>query len=143
MTSQQSHNKPKPRGGTETILLVEDEPALRQVAQKILEQNGYTVIAAQSGPDAMRIWDDKNGRRVDLLLTDMVMPDGVSGGDLARELQSRDPELKVVFTTGYSAEFAGRDLTLREGQNFLQKPSTPHQILETVRHCLDNGSVTR
>jgi two-component system cell cycle sensor histidine kinase/response regulator CckA len=66
------------------------------------------------------------------------MPEGISGRDLAVRLLERDPKLRVIFTSGYSADIAGRELTLREGQNFLQKPCPPHVLLETVRRCLDN-----
>jgi two-component system cell cycle sensor histidine kinase/response regulator CckA len=67
-----------------------------------------------------------------------VMPEGISGQELAGRLRERRPKLPVIFTSGYSPEIAGRELTLKPGQNFIPKPSRPQELLETVRHCLDN-----
>jgi len=74
---------------------------------------------------------------VDLLITDMVMPGGLTGRQLANQLQQRDPFLRVVFTSGHSAELAGQSLVLEEGHNFLQKPHGTGPLLEAVRRCLD------
>jgi signal transduction histidine kinase len=73
-----------------------------------------------------------------LLLTDLVMPSGVSGQELADQLRHDTPQLKVIFMSGYSAEIAGRQMELKPGENFLQKPFPPDQLLETVRRCLDD-----
>ena len=81
------------------------------------------------------MWSAKKPR-VDLLLTDMVMPDGISGLQLAERLKTENPALKVVFTTGYSAELLGKDFVLREGVNFLQKPYPPQKLVQTVRNGL-------
>ena len=128
--------KPKPRGGTETILVVEDEYAVRILTRAVLEMFGYRVLEAADGVEAVRIWE-QNQDSIRLLFTDLVMPEGVSGLELAARLQTRNPRLRVIFTSGYSAEIAGRQLSLQEGQNFIQKPSSPQQLLETVRRCLD------
>ncbi len=132
---------PRPRvaaGGTETILVVEDEPAVRHLVRSLLRRRGYTVLEASSGVDALKVWNDPAHRdRIALLLTDMVMPDGVSGQELARRLRAEKPGLKVVFSSGYSAEIAGRELKLADGENFLQKPFTSDVLLETVRRALD------
>jgi two-component system cell cycle sensor histidine kinase/response regulator CckA len=128
--------KLKPRGGTETILVVEDEAEVRVLTQMVLESHGYHVLEASDGPAALRLWEQNEGR-IDLLLTDMVMPE-LSGRELAAQLQQRKPNLKVIFTSGYSAELAGRELALEEGHNFLQKPWPLPQLLETVRRCLDS-----
>jgi PAS domain S-box-containing protein len=128
--------KPKPRGGTETILLVEDEPGVRMLMRTILEKNGYQVLEAAHGVEALRIWDLHSGP-IHLLLTDIVMPEGIGGRELARRLLQRSPQLRVIFISGYSAEIAGRELVLQEGQNFLQKPCPSDRILETVRKSLD------
>jgi two-component system cell cycle sensor histidine kinase/response regulator CckA len=128
--------KLKPRGGTETILVVEDESEVRVLTQMVLESHGYHVLEASDGPAALRLWEQNEGR-IDLLLTDMVMPE-LSGRELAAQLQQRKPNLKVIFTSGYSAELAGRELALEEGHNFLQKPWPLPQLLETVRRCLDS-----
>jgi two-component system, cell cycle sensor histidine kinase and response regulator CckA len=129
--------RPKPRGGTETILLAEDDQSVRLLTRAMLERHGYQVLEAAHGPDALRVWDAHRDQ-IDLLLTDIVMPEGISGRELAARLQERKPGLRVIFTSGYSAEIAGRELTLKPGQNFIQKPSSPTELLETVRRCLDS-----
>jgi PAS domain S-box-containing protein len=127
----------EPRGGTETILVTEDDPNVRMLTRELLEENGYHVIEAGSGPEALQIWEG-NGQGVELLVTDLVMPGGITGQRLARQLQSASPNLKVVFMSGYSSEIAGRTLELKSGENFLQKPFAPFQLLETVRRSLDS-----
>jgi len=126
----------KPRGGTETILLAEDEESVRHTMRTILERSGYIVLAAASGAEALKIWEAQNAR-IALLLSDLVMPAGISGQQLARKIQAERPALKVIYITGYSAEIAGQAIELRSSENFLQKPFHPHQLLETVRRCLD------
>ncbi len=118
-----------------TIFVVEDEPTLRALVRKVLERDGYNVIEAPSGLAALELWSDKKPH-VDLLLTDMVMPDGISGLQLADRLKTENSGLKVVFTTGYSAELLGKDFVLREGVNFLQKPYPPQKLVQTVRNGL-------
>lgn len=125
-----------PKGGTETILVVEDEPAVRGLTKSVLEEHGYEVLDAGDGVEAVELWS-KHQSRVHLLLTDIVMPAGISGLELAAKLQVSKPDLRVIFTSGYSADLAGKDLDLQEGQNFLEKPSRPDQLLATVRRCLD------
>ena len=127
-----------PRGGSETILLVEDEPGVRLLTRTVLERGGYRVVEAANGADGLRMWVESGGR-IDLVLTDVVMPDGMSGRELADRLQKGRPELRVIFTSGYSTDFAGRELALKDGQSFLQKPSTPKEILEAVRRSLDRS----
>lgn len=118
-----------------TIFVVEDEPTLRALVRKVLERDGYNVIEAPSGLAALEMWSEKKPH-VDLLLTDMVMPDGISGLQLADRLKTENAHLKVVFTTGYSAELLGKDFVLREGVNFLQKPYPPQRLVQTVRNGL-------
>jgi PAS domain S-box-containing protein len=127
----------KIRGGTETILVVEDEPAVRVLVVSFLERNGYRVLEAVSGQDARNLWQ-AHRRDIKLLLTDVVMPDGLTGRELAEELQAERPDLKVIFTSGYSAEVVGSDFAMKEGVNFLQKPYHPYILAETVRTCLDS-----
>jgi two-component system cell cycle sensor histidine kinase/response regulator CckA len=126
------------KGGTETILVVEDEPAVRLLARTVLERAGYHVIEAVNGTDGLRAWE-QSGRRVDLLLTDVVMPDGMSGCELADRLQSACRDLRVVLTSGYSTDLAGRELSLKQRQSFLQKPAPPKAILAAVRRALDQA----
>jgi CheY-like chemotaxis protein len=94
------------------------------------------VIEAASGADGLRAWEESD-RRIDLLLTDIVMPDGMSGCELADRLQSVCADLPVVLTSGYSTDLAGRQLALKERQSFLQKPAPPRTILDAVRRALD------
>ena len=129
--------QPAPRGGTETILLVEDDSSVRLLTRVVLERAGYRVLESPDGAEALKI-AEQHQDSIKLLLTDIVMPEGVSGRDLAARLQARNPKLRVVFTSGYSADIGGRELCLQEGQNFIQKPSPPQQLLETVRQCLDS-----
>jgi len=119
-----------------TIFVVEDEPTLRALVRRVLERGGYEVIEAASGLSALELWKEKK-THVDLLLTDMVMPDGISGRQLAEKLKADNPHLKVVYTTGYSPELMGQEVALREGVNFLQKPYPPQKLVETVRKGLE------
>ena len=130
----------KPRGGKETILIAEDDASLRFLTRILLERHGYTVFEAGDAADAIKVWKEHSAK-IDLLLTDMVMPGGFTGQQLAAQLRSEKQSLKVIYTSGYTAEFAGRQIQLREGDNFLQKPTAPDQILETVRRCLDAGPI--
>ena len=125
------------RGGTETILLVEDEPAVRLLTRTILERAGYHVIEAANGANGLRAFQDFDGR-IDLALTDVVMPDGMSGKVLVDRLLKIQPALRVIFTSGYSVDFSGRELALKDGQWFLQKPAAPKEILDAVRRALDS-----
>ena len=127
----------KPQRGTETILIVEDEQSVRRLTRVVLERQGYRVLEAVHGIDALRVWDQHDGA-IQLLLTDIVMPEGLNGLELAARLVERNPKLRVIFTSGYSADIAGRQLSLHHGQNFIQKPASPQQLLETVRRCLDS-----
>ena len=123
--------------GTETILVVEDEPSLRLLNRIVLERQGYQVLEAAHGVEALEVWERHAGR-IHLLLTDLVMPEGLSGLELAARLRKRSPDLPVIFTSGYSAEMAGRELSLEPGQYFLQKPTPLPELLETLRRCLDS-----
>jgi two-component system cell cycle sensor histidine kinase/response regulator CckA len=125
-------------GGHETILLVEDEPAVRALTRTVLERYGYRVIEAETAVAALARWE-REPMDVDLLLTDLVMPGGMSGRDLAEELVTRAPRLRVMYTSGYTAEVVGRLLRLDPGVTLLQKPCTALQLATTVRKCLDRG----
>jgi two-component system cell cycle sensor histidine kinase/response regulator CckA len=118
-----------------TILVVEDEPTLRSLVRKVLERSGYEVIESSSGLAALELCA-KTKPHLDLLLTDMVMPDGISGLQLAETLKGQNPGLKVIFTTGYSSELMGKDFQIKEGVNFLQKPYPPQKLVQTVRNGL-------
>ena len=124
------------RGGKETILVVEDEPVLRDMAHVILEGCGYAVIEAGSGVEALNVWHRHPGD-IDLVLTDVVMPQGMSGMELAKKLLPVKPKLKIIFASGYSMDELDTDF-LRQGRAmFLQKPYTHVSLARAVRECLD------
>jgi PAS domain S-box-containing protein len=125
----------EPTGGTETILLVEDEPSVRGMVSELLQHYGYQVIEAVNGVEALVRWEESRDR-ITLLLTDVIMPGGMSGVELARRLREEQPHLKVVFTSGYNPEAAGRELELRNGENFVAKPCTSEQLLSSIRRAL-------
>jgi len=137
-TSSRSAPEEKIRGGNETILLVEDEVPVRRLVRNILEARGYRVIEADSGQPALEEWQRHHGH-VDLLLTDLVMPGGMNGRELAEALHAQNPKLKIIFMSGYGAEVVGKDFHLREGTNFLQKPFPPRALAACVRDCLDSS----
>ena len=124
------------RGGHETVLVVEDEPTLRALVCLVLRKHGYQVHEAGSGPAALPVWAQHH-RTIDLLLTDMVMPEGMTGRELAEKLKREKPALKVLYTSGYSPDLLGRDFPLVHGLNFLQKPFPPALLALSVRQCLD------
>jgi len=125
-------------GKGEVILVVEDEVAVRELACMALRKRGYHVLNASNGPAALEVWHN-NTKPVDLLLTDMVMPNGMSGGDLAKELIKRNPKLKIIYTSGYSPEILKQDSILTQGINFLPKPYDLPALLKAIRLCLDGG----
>ncbi|MBP9900891.1 MAG: response regulator [Verrucomicrobia subdivision 3 bacterium] len=124
------------RGGRETILLVEDEPLLRELVAKVLKEYDYRVLEAETGVEALRVWDASQGK-VDLLLTDMVMPGGITGAELAQQLRKRKSDLRVIYSSGYSTEIGGKSLSENDPM-FLAKPYRPPQLAQRVRKCLDN-----
>jgi CheY-like chemotaxis protein len=133
-----------PVRGRETILLVEDDEALRYVTHLLLERSGYRVLEAGSGPEALKIWESV-ASEVDLLLTDVIMPAGVTGRKLAEELVKKKSALKVIFQSGYGGDIM-RDSTefLRKTNScFLQEPCPPRDLLWAVRRCLDGLPVKR
>lgn len=123
--------------GSETILVAEDESALREMVVKTLEIQGYSVLEAASGGEAIEVWK-RAGRTIDLLVTDMVMPGKIMGGELAAQLQNQAPSLKVIYMSGYSPGMAGQDISLLNGRNFLSKPFSIGKLAQLVRTCLDS-----
>lgn len=123
--------------GTETILLVEDDAAVRDFTVAVLKERGYRVLQAGSGQDAMEVWK-WHGPRVRLLLTDMVLEDQMTGLELAAQLRAENPGLKVICTSGHRRDTMERFPELSEGYRFLQKPCRPQTLLATVRTLLDD-----
>jgi len=120
----------------ETVLVVDDEPDLRDLVSQVLETGGYKVLCASSGAEALEKWAKRTGD-VHLLLTDIVMPDGFTGRKLAERLQSEDAKLKVIYTSGYTIGMAGTELANVDERSFLAKPYRPSTLLKVVRECLD------
>lgn len=126
-------------GGTETILLVEDEPAVRDAVRIVLSRLGYRVLEAVTAAEALDIWKT-NGNNIRLLLTDLMIPGGINGKELADDLLRRAPGLKVIYASGYSSEIAGQGVPLEEGVNFLTKPFDAHTLARTIRAQLDKSA---
>jgi CheY-like chemotaxis protein len=124
------------RGGNETILLVEDDLSLRVSVRMTLSRLGYRILEAPTGVKALELWKE-NREEIRLILTDLVMPDGMTGKKLAQLVLQENPKLKVIYMSGYSAEVAGKDFPLKEGVNFLTKPFQAIKLAQTIRDSLD------
>ena len=109
---------------------------MRELVTEILTLYGYRVVSATSGVEALRVWK-QHRNEIDLLLTNLVMPEGISGRELGERLLKQEPALKVIYTSGYSPGLSGKDFALLEGFNFLPKPYPPTRLAEVVRNCLD------
>ena len=138
---EQTAADPKPPepvvpSGTETILVVEDEAPVRWVIKDVLGKYGYHILEAGNGVEALALWHQHQAD-IALLLTDMVMPVGLSGQELAEKFSAQKPALKVMFISGYSLHVAGRGYAVMDGLNFLQKPFDGARLAFAVRHCLD------
>ena len=123
------------RPGSETILLVEDEDAVRNLTRRLLETGGYTVLQASNAEQALEVAQGHSGR-LDMLLTDVVMP-GMSGPELARGLLAVRPQLRVLFVSGYPDEALPSEGGLEADASFLQKPFTPETLARKIREVLD------
>jgi CheY-like chemotaxis protein len=126
---------PGPVAGTETILIAEDEPAVRAVARQALERHGFTVLEAPSAEAALDLAERYSGP-FHLLLTDVVMP-GASGPELARRLAPLRPEARVLFMSGYTGEAVVHHGLAAPGIHYIQKPFTPEALAAKVREVLD------
>ncbi len=122
--------------GGETILVVEDETSVREFAVAVLQPYGYRVLRAGSGIDALEVWK-WHSARIDLLLTDMVMPDDISGPELAARLLAEKPGLAVIFASGYRQEMKDEAFPEEKKARFIHKPYMPRQLARVVREALD------
>lgn len=123
-------------GGEETILLVEDQATLRVLTGKILEKYGYTILYAGDGAEALEV-SARHGQRIDLLMTDLQLPGGISGDILADRLSSHIPDLRTIFISGGSIDLSGDRLRLSAKRKFIKKPAFPRTLLDLIRNCLD------
>ncbi len=121
--------------GSETILVVEDEEPLRELVLNILQSSGYRVYVAGCGSEALEIWRKHRGE-INLLLTDLMMPEAMSGRELAEKILSDEPKLKVLYMSGYPMEVIGTDF-VNGSHHFLQKPYQPAALTRAIRQCLD------
>jgi CheY-like chemotaxis protein len=132
--------KPAPMRGSETILLVEDEASLREIACEILEAHGYRVIEAQGGKEAIEMARDATP--IDLLVTDVVMP-GMNGRVLAESLVAAHPRLKVLYMSGYTDDVIAHRGVLESGTLLIEKPFTAVGLLQRVREALESPGAPR
>ena len=124
------------RGGTETILVVEDERDLRDFVARELRRHGYRIFEAVDGPSALEIWAQYKNE-IKLVFTDVIMTGGMNGREVAEKIWADNPKMKVIFTSGYGADNLGKDFKLDPGIQYLQKPYLPQVLTKTIRTCLD------
>jgi two-component system, cell cycle sensor histidine kinase and response regulator CckA len=127
-------------GGHEGILLVEDEAAVRQIAEAALVSLGYRVFSAPSGRAALQVWDTHK-QSIELLVTDLIMPEGIGGRELAVLLLAENPQLPVVYMSGYSNEVASEEFQLEEGVNYLAKPFDLAGFSKIIRASLNRAAI--
>jgi two-component system cell cycle sensor histidine kinase/response regulator CckA len=132
--TQVRHDMPR---GSETILLAEDDEAVRELARRILEGQGYTLLVAEDGAAALQLAADRYDA-IHLLVTDVVMP-GISGRLLAEGLSKICPGLKTLYMSGYTDQAIGQQKILAAGAAFLQKPFSPLALASKVRQVLDDS----
>jgi PAS domain S-box-containing protein len=138
VSTPQPRQEDRASRGKETILVVEDEEQLLDLAKIALEMQGYKVLAAKSPGDAL-VLCERSGEQIDLLLTDVIMP-GMNGKELRTRLTTIKPGLKTLFMSGYTADIVAMRGVLEDGVHFLQKPFTPAQLANRVRETLDKES---
>ncbi len=131
---------PAAEHGNHTIFVVEDDSAVRALVVEVLQSYNYNVIEAENGDTAIAMWSGLRDQ-VDLLLTDMVMPGTANGLDVARHCLGNKPELKVIYTSGYSSELFGSNVQLLEGVNYLPKPYLSNKLTTIIRNALDPASI--
>lgn len=124
-------------GGTEKILLVEDDPMVRMLARQVLEMCGYDVMLAENGAQALAVFERDPGQ-FNLLLTDVVMP-GIGGREVAEKFAVSNPQAPIIFMSGYTDDAVVRHGVLNRSVNFIEKPFTPLLLAQTVRSVLDSA----
>jgi two-component system, cell cycle sensor histidine kinase and response regulator CckA len=126
---------PSETSGTETLLIVENESAIRNLLQMALRRSGYTVLAAESGHEALELVRNHAGA-IHLLITDVMMPD-MDGPELVRQLSAIRPDTRALFMSGYMDDSLADRAILSANTNFIQKPFSPTTIAQKVREILD------
>jgi len=131
---------PEPTLREYTVLVVEDDEAVRSLVKEVLVHHQYRVLEAEHAEAALIVWKE-HGAKIDLLLTDVIMP-GANGLELAERLLTDRPELKVIYTSGYSSELFGSTMPLHEGHNYLPKPYLSAKLTTIVRAALEPAGAT-
>lgn len=134
---QMTPTEQKVIGGNETLLVVEDEEPLLKLMQHILESHGYKVLGCSNGRQALGLWRE-HAKEIDLLLTDLILPDGMAGTKLAQVLQKVEPRLKVLYTSGYNAERLAKEFPPGTHVNLVQKPFHARRLAEMVFDTLND-----
>jgi PAS domain S-box-containing protein len=135
-----SDTQMRPRGGSETILVVEDERDLRDYVTRELRRIGYRVFEAIDGVSAFKVWEEYKDQ-IDLVFSDVIMPGGMNGRELGEKIWAERPQTKIIFSSGYGADTLGKDFRLDPHINYLQKPYLPHQLAKAIRNCLDDKKI--
>jgi two-component system, cell cycle sensor histidine kinase and response regulator CckA len=129
-------SRPELPRGSETVLLVEDDPHVRHTVSYALERRGYRIIEAVSGPDALEVWARERDQ-IALVLTDMVLPGGLSGLELGQRFQAEKADMKVIYMSGYNPSQSAADVELTPWVNFLQKPFLLTELIQLIRARLN------
>ncbi|MDQ5986724.1 MAG: Sensor kinase CckA [Syntrophus sp. SKADARSKE-3] len=132
------HRLPAAAKGRETMLVVEDEPSLLHISRLMLEMLGYNVLSATTPVEALSLAREHHGN-IDLLMTDVVMPE-MNGRDLAKNIIGLYPDIKCLFTSGYTANVIAHHGVLDEGVHFIQKPFSKDALAAKIREVLDGNS---
>jgi CheY-like chemotaxis protein len=138
----QRRDSPDLPRGTETILLVEDDPALREMAATLLRRLGYTVLAAANGIEALSLKQQRDSGHIDLLFTDVVMPH-MSGKELSERVQALNPHTRILFTSAYTENAIVHQGVLNKGVVLLQKPFTPSALAHKLREVLNQPNAPK
>jgi len=133
---KKSGTAPVPKGGTETVLIAEDDKYVREFLKEILIEYGYTVIESSDGEDAIEAFT-RHRDHIKLLILDVVLP-GKNGIELYHEIKTIRQDMKAIFMSGYARDILYKKGILEEGLNFIQKPVSPYELLKKVREALDN-----
>jgi CheY-like chemotaxis protein len=124
-----------PTGGSETLLIAEDDPAIRTVCRHILQQFGYKLLEARDGQEAVDIYHTHSAE-ISLVILDMIMP-GMNGREAYEAMQNRTPDLKALFISGYPVDSITIGTSLPKDAHFVQKPVSPMELLRHIRTILD------
>jgi len=141
-SSLKTPSKPQIAGGTETVLVVEDQDQVRKMVGECLKANGYKVFESSNGPEALKQWSNESGN-IDLLLTDMIMPGGMTGVELGKEFRKLNPDMPVLVMTGYSHEIVTSGISPDQDFKHLSKPCSIVELNNAVREAISGAKANR